>query len=66
MIKNNIAVIGGGCFWCLEAVLQRIKGVDNVVSGYAGKWIAKQVAIRLIQPTRKYALERQTTWKCAK
>lgn len=34
--KNAIAVLGGGCFWCLEAVLQRIKGVDQVVSGYTG------------------------------
>lgn len=29
-------VLGGGCFWCVEAVYQRVKGVSNVVSGYAG------------------------------
>ncbi|HMT19129.1 MAG TPA: peptide-methionine (S)-S-oxide reductase MsrA [Candidatus Saccharibacteria bacterium] len=29
-------VLGGGCFWCLEAVYQQVKGVDKVVSGYAG------------------------------
>lgn len=34
--KLERAVLGGGCFWCLEAVYERIPGVKNVVSGYAG------------------------------
>lgn len=29
-------VIAGGCFWCLDAVYRRLKGVDSVVSGYIG------------------------------
>jgi peptide-methionine (S)-S-oxide reductase len=30
------ATLGGGCFWCLEAVFEGMKGVERVVSGYAG------------------------------
>jgi peptide-methionine (S)-S-oxide reductase len=30
------AVLAGGCFWCTEAVFERIEGVEDVISGYAG------------------------------
>jgi len=38
MIAKNLqlATIGGGCFWCTEAVFQEVKGVEKVVSGYSG------------------------------
>ncbi|MEF3080022.1 peptide-methionine (S)-S-oxide reductase MsrA [Winogradskyella poriferorum] len=37
MSKNiQIATIGGGCFWCTEAVFEEVKGVEKVVSGYSG------------------------------
>jgi len=35
-IATSVATLGGGCFWCLEAALLQLKGVDAVVSGYAG------------------------------
>lgn len=34
--KIEIATIGGGCFWCLEAIFQQINGVEKIVSGYSG------------------------------
>lgn len=35
--KNlQLATLGGGCFWCTEAVFQEVKGVEKVVSGYSG------------------------------
>src|SRR4051812_10699522 len=34
--KTELATFGGGCFWCMEAVFERINGVKAVTSGYAG------------------------------
>jgi peptide-methionine (S)-S-oxide reductase len=34
--EHETATLGGGCFWCLEAVYKDLKGVERVVSGYAG------------------------------
>lgn len=35
-MKSEQATLGGGCFWCLEAIFQRVKGVQRVESGYSG------------------------------
>jgi peptide-methionine (S)-S-oxide reductase len=34
--RLETATLGGGCFWCLEAVFERLEGVEKAVSGYAG------------------------------
>jgi peptide-methionine (S)-S-oxide reductase len=36
MPDREIATLAGGCFWCLEAVYEQLKGVEKVVSGYMG------------------------------
>lgn len=38
--KLNTATFGSGCFWCTEAVFQKLKGVDSVVSGYTGGMVS--------------------------
>jgi len=34
--SHEVATLAGGCFWCLDAVFRGLKGVEQVVSGYAG------------------------------
>lgn len=34
--KLEMATLGGGCFWCVEAIFEQVEGVDSVMSGYSG------------------------------
>lgn len=40
MPNHELATLAGGCFWCLEAVFERLQGVARVVPGYAGGHVA--------------------------
>ena len=35
-IKTEIAILGAGCFWCIEAIFQQLNGVEQVESGFSG------------------------------
>ena len=37
----KVATLAGGCFWCLEAVFEQVRGVESVTSGYAGGHVSK-------------------------
>jgi len=52
---NKFATFGGGCFWCVEALFQRIKGVKDVVSGYAGGKIPNPTYQKLKQGESDHA-----------
>ena len=48
-------VLGGGCFWCVEAVFQRLPGVKKVVSGYAGGHVANPTYEQVCTKTTGHA-----------
>lgn len=48
MNNLQIATLGGGCFWCTEAVFQEVKGVEKVISGYSGGTVPGEPTYREI------------------
>lgn len=37
--RNEVVTLGGGCFWCIEAIFEELEGVEKVESGYSGGWV---------------------------
>jgi peptide-methionine (S)-S-oxide reductase len=58
----EIATLGGGCFWCLEAVFEQLEGVKSVISGYAGGTVANPSYERVCTGTTGHAEVVQITF----
>ncbi len=56
------ATLGGGCFWCLEAVYQEVDGVESVVSGYAGGHVPNPSYRQVCNGTTGHAEVTQLTY----
>ena len=54
-MAEEIATLGGGCFWCLEAVFDDLEGVRSVESGYAGGNIANPTYKQVCSGTTNHA-----------
>ena len=62
--KNSVefATLGGGCFWCIEAAFQEIRGIINVKSGYAGGTTASPTYEQVCTGTTGHAEVVQVTF----
>jgi peptide-methionine (S)-S-oxide reductase len=68
MMENNgssrteVATLGGGCFWCLEAVYQELRGVEKVESGYSGGDVTNPTYRQVCSETTGHAEVVQVTF----
>jgi len=60
--RMEVATLGGGCFWCIEAAFNEIRGVVNVESGYAGGELASPTYEQVCTGTTGHAEVVQTTF----
>jgi len=61
-IRDEVATLGGGCFWCLEAVYQDLQGIRKVESGYAGGTVDKPSYRQVTSGTTGHAEVVQLTY----
>ncbi|MFY7951825.1 MAG: peptide-methionine (S)-S-oxide reductase, partial [Armatimonadaceae bacterium] len=54
--------LGGGCFWCVEAIFQDLKGVEKVESGYTGGRVANPTYEEVCSGTTGHAEVVQVTF----
>jgi peptide-methionine (S)-S-oxide reductase len=59
---REVATLGGGCFWCTEAVFDELKGVERVESGYSGGGIANPTYQQVCSGTTGHAEVIQVTF----
>ncbi len=60
--RREIATFGAGCFWCVEAVFQQLRGVERVVSGYAGGTVERPTYRQVCTGTTGHAEAVQVTF----
>jgi len=60
--SRELATLGGGCFWCLEAVYKELRGVERVVSGYAGGHVQNPSYAQVCEGTTGHAEVVQITF----
>jgi peptide-methionine (S)-S-oxide reductase len=60
--SREVATLAGGCFWCLEAVYKDLRGVESVVSGYAGGDVPRPTYRQVCEGTTGHAEVVQMTF----
>jgi peptide-methionine (S)-S-oxide reductase len=60
--SKELATLAGGCFWCLEAIYKELRGVERVVSGYAGGHVERPTYREVCEGTTGHAEVVQITF----
>ena len=62
MVNYELATLGGGCFWCTEAVFLEIEGVEKVVPGYSGGHVKNPTYKQVVTGATSHAEVIQVTF----